>query len=150
MTRKRKSKKKAKDTPPILGRHYNTFISDDLVANQLTYTGIQNAILEFSKFAIRPTHVVVSPFGKSLWEEWLKHKDWSKEEMAKQVEIYRNVIETKYGVKLCIKDNLNKDMITMELLVPNKLFHSDDGRQSLADAFQNIAMFVMSLDDEES
>ena len=71
----------------------------------------------------------------------------TKEEMAKQVELYKNVIEAKFGVKLCVKTNLNSDMITMELLVPTKLFADDGGRESLADALQNIAMFILNMDD---
>lgn len=69
--------------------------------------------------------------------------------MAKQVELYRNVIETKFGVKLCVKDNKGSDVTSMELLVPNKLFHDEEGRSALADALQNIAMFVMSMDDPD-
>jgi hypothetical protein len=71
----------------------------------------------------------------------------TKEEMAKQVELYKNVIETKFGVKLCVKSNINSDMITMELLVPTKLFADDGGRESLADALQNIAMFILNMED---
>lgn len=78
-----------------------------------------------------------------------ENEKWSPEEMAKQVELYRNVIETKYGVKLCVKRNINSDITSMELLVPNKLFANDDGRESLADALQNIAMFVLNMENPD-
>jgi len=35
----------------------------------------------------------------------------------------------------------------MELLVPQKLFADDGGRENLADALQNIAMFIMNMSD---
>lgn len=87
-------------------------------------------------------------FKSQFLNIWLQQRKlWSKEEMAKQVELYKNVIETKYGVKLCVKTNINSDMVTMELLVPQKLFADDSGRESLADALQNIAMFILNMED---
>jgi hypothetical protein len=67
--------------------------------------------------------------------------------MAKQVELYKNVIETKFGIKLCVSQNNDSDMISMTLLVPNELFADDGGRENLADALQNIAMFILNMDD---
>lgn len=143
------------------GRHYNNIIYDDLASaptNQsptatLTQQMIEDSILKLwnSNLRIKGQYaVLIAPGLKSIFEDFLRlRRKWSKEEMAKQVELYKNVIETKYGVKLCVKDNKNKDITTMELLVPNKLFHNEDGRTALADALQNIAMFVMSMDNPE-
>jgi hypothetical protein len=71
----------------------------------------------------------------------------TKEEMAKQVELYKNVIEARFGVKLCVSQNMDSDMTSMLLLVPNELFADDKGRESLADALQNIAMFILNMED---
>lgn len=90
---------------------------------------------------------IVMPGIRNIFSQWLEEREkWSPEQMAQQVELYRSIIETKYGVKLCVKRNINSDITSMELLVPNKLFTNDDGRESLADALQNIAMFVLNME----
>lgn len=122
---------------------------------QLTLKTLQDVIQKFqAAFPSIPNPVrwTVPPGLADAWRRqflnnWLdERKRWSKEEMAKQVELYRNIIETKFGVKLCVKNNHDSAMTSMELLVPNELFADDKGRESLADALQNIAMFIMSMD----
>lgn len=132
----------------VIGRHYDSLLEDDLVANnqwpqdqaevQRLVNNTMNMMIDKMRYSILST----------FWQTWQDlNKKWTPEEMKKQVELYKNVIETKYGVKLCVKNNINTDMITMELLVPAKLFAADDGRESLADALQNIAMFILNMDD---
>jgi hypothetical protein len=65
------------------------------------------------------------------------------------MDLYKNVIETQYGVKLCVKDNIDSQFTTMEILVPNKFFVDDKSREKLANALQNIAMFILSMDDPD-
>jgi hypothetical protein len=147
------------------GRHYDFIVADDMVMDadhpllggpSATNVGcipprsVTNACLTFEtlremirKFAISFPSWQSQVFG--TWQE--QRARLTKEEMAKQVELYKNVIEAKFGVKLCVKTNLNSDMITMELLVPTKLFADDGGRESLADALQNIAMFILNMED---
>lgn len=146
---------------PKKSRHYDRIVADDLLSgpsatNQsptayLTRQAIEEAITKLwqSNMRISGNYVMlVAPGLHDIFRRFLEDfKEWTPEEMAKQVELYRNVIETKYGVKLCVKRNLNSDVTSMEILVPNKLFAGEDGRQSLADALQNIAMFIMSMDD---
>lgn len=140
------------ENKPITGRHYDWLIMDDLVAG----ASATNTSPEFVKSQKAFAKILASGV-KYYFNQWLTSKTawWvdepdkpklTKEEMAKQVELYKNVIETKFGVKLCVKSNINSDMITMELLVPQKLFADDGGRESLADALQNIAMFILNMD----
>jgi hypothetical protein len=98
----------------------------------LTFTALQQALNKLQNLTADPA---------------LESAKLTKEEMAQQVELYKNVIETKFGVKLCVSHNMDSDMISMLLLVPNKLFADDGGRESLADALHNIAMFIMNMDD---
>jgi len=68
------------------------------------------------------------------------------QERKESVEIYSNVIEAKYGVKLCVSHKHDSDMTQMLLLVPNKLFADEQGKESLAEALHNIAMFILSME----
>jgi hypothetical protein len=72
-----------------------------------------------------------------------------KEEFQSNMELYKNVIETDFGVKLCVRDNVNTDFTSMEILVPNTLFASDNGRAKLANALASIAQFIMNMDDPD-
>jgi hypothetical protein len=65
------------------------------------------------------------------------------------MELYRNIIETEYGVKLCVRSNVNTDMLSMEILVPTILFNAEDGRSKLANALAAIAQFIMNMDDPD-
>lgn len=154
------------ETQPITGRHYDMIVMDDMAINadhpllggpiatnaqpnaQLSAKMIHDTMNYFVSHWLtsRSAWFIVPPGYKNLFDFLDDRKKWSKEEMAKQVELYRNVIETKFGVKLCVKNNHDSAMTSMELLVPNELFADDKGRESLADALQNIAMFIMSMD----
>lgn len=128
------------ENKPITGRHYDWLTMDDLV----TGASATNARVapQASVLTLQSIQQMIAAMEAAL----SGRKKLTKEEMAKQVELYKNVIETKFGVKLCVKSNINSDMITMELLVPTKLFADDSGRESLADALQNIAMFILNMD----
>lgn len=135
------------------GHHYDRIVHDDLISMQKTLTEYLNLRLDdmlirgnFAQMISPGLHSIFSSFYQQYVNE---REKWSPEEMAKQVELYRNIIETKYGVKLCVKRNINSDITSMELLVPNKLFANDDGRESLADALQNIAMFVLNMENPD-
>jgi hypothetical protein len=65
------------------------------------------------------------------------------------MELYRNIIETEFGVKLCVRDNHDSDFLSMEILVPNKLFIADEGRAKLANALVAIAQFIINMDDPD-
>jgi len=125
-------------------RHYDLFIADDLISGPTATNADPNA--QLNQLTFETLKRVMKTFDLHF-SGWKKFRDTlTSEEMAKQVELYRNIIETKYGVKLCVKTNPNSDMITMELLVPQKLFADDGGRENLADALQNIAMFIMNME----
>ena len=101
---------------------------------------------QFAQLLAPGVRSVVLNWQAQFLNNWEESKKWSPEEMAKQVELYKNVIDTEYGVKLCVKSNISRDMMTMELLVPTRLFADDNGREKLADALQKIAMLVLSMD----
>jgi hypothetical protein len=119
----------------------------------LTYENIKKMLDEFSKafpVAIKPTQIFIHPSQRKwvdqLFGLWEEIKKFSPIELKANMELYKNIIETEYGVKLCVRDNI-ADFTSMEILVPNKLFADDKSREKLADALQKIAMFVLSMDD---
>jgi hypothetical protein len=121
----------------------------------LTYKNLLDAIDTFNKtfpVAIKPTQIFIHPSQRKWVEQlfglWQEIKKFSSTELKANMELYKNIIETEYGVKLCVRDNI-ADFTSMEILVPNKLFADDKSREKLADALQKIAMFVLSMDDPD-
>ena len=122
----------------------------------LTYKNLLDAIdkfnLAFPAGLIKPTQIFVHPSNRKWAEQlfglWQEIKKFSSTELKANMELYKNIIETEYGVKLCVRDNI-ADFTSMEILVPNKLFADDKSREKLADALQKIAMFVLSMDDPD-
>ena len=122
----------------------------------LTYKNLLDAIDTFNKAfpaAIRPTQIFIHPSQRKwvdqLFGLWQEIKKFSSTELKANMELYKNIIETEYGVKLCVRDNIDTQFTSMEILVPNKLFADDKSREKLADALQKIAMFVLSMDDPD-
>jgi hypothetical protein len=120
----------------LKGRHYDVFIADDLITAQKDMNGNLAAQAEFYARLIK----------QSIKEAQAAEETRMAQQRKDQVEIYSNVIEAKYGVKLCVAQKHDSDMTQMLLLVPNKLFADDQGKESLAEALHNIAMFIMSME----
>jgi len=155
------SKKKKKAKKPE--RHYDILFPNISASNAhdsfgqdqvLTVDAIRKTIDAFNKsnpsFSAIPLRLTIHPRQKDwllkFFNNWNNFKNF-KTTFKVDMEAYRNVIETKYGVKLCVKENRDSDFTTLEMLVPNKLFADDESREKLADALQNIAMFILSMDD---
>lgn len=124
------------------GRHYKTIIADDLYPGRLTMPEQQgwpprhqHLTYQMMKEMMDKLNYIMNGASTDL-----------RTLMSEKIELYNNVIESKYGVKLCISQNHDSDMTSMLLLVPNQLFADDQGKELLADALHNIAQFILSLE----
>lgn len=63
-----------------------------------------------------------------------------------QVELYKNIIQMPNGVHLCIKENFDKDQISLEIIIPTRHFSNQEGKDKIVDALHNVAMYIQSLD----
>jgi hypothetical protein len=129
------------------GKHYDAFKYDDLISEE---SGIFGKGISYSNCQAQQNINLTLQSLLDLYERLfgIEHTRFRSEFKA-DMELYKNVIETEYGVKLCVRDNHDSDFTTMEILVPNKLFTAENGRAKLANALAAIAQFIMNMDDPE-
>jgi hypothetical protein len=63
-----------------------------------------------------------------------------------QVELFKNLIKLPEGVHLAVKENFDRDSISLEVIIPVKHFTDQEGKNKIVDALHNVAMYIQSLE----